>query len=78
MAGRRAAMDDRAVTHRQVATGIAESPGGMVEKQAPHLGACQAQCDRTELDRLAASRIALIGCEIGVTGLQQDARGGDV
>jgi hypothetical protein len=51
---------------------------GMVEKQAAQLGACRAQCDAAELDRLAARCIAFVQGQIGVAGLQLDAIGGEV
>ncbi len=78
MAGWLPPMSDRPVLHRQIRSGVAVFRRGMVEKQRAHFGACLAQCDAAELDRLAARGVALIGCQIGVAGLQQDAVGGDV
>ncbi len=78
LAGRLAAMQDRAVIDRQLGAGMAGLRCRVVEKQPAHLGAGQAQCDAAELDRLAAGGIALVRSQLGVAGLQQDALGGDV
>ena len=72
MAGRLAVTGDGAVLHRQLRARIAESRGGVVEKQLADLGAGEAQRDPAELDRLAARRIALVGRQIGVAGAQHD------
>ena len=50
----------------------------MIEEQGAHLGACHAQGDAAELDRLAARGVAFVGGQIGVAGLQHDAIEGDV
>ena len=72
--GRRAAIENRAVAHRQTGALVSERGGGMVEKHFPDLGADQPQRDSAELDRLAAGRIALVRGQRGVAGLQYDAR----
>src|SRR3984893_4919700 len=78
MAGRHAAVGYGAVAYRQIRARVAEARGGMVEEQGAHLGACLAQCDAAELDRLAARGVAFVWGQIGVAGLQQDAFGSDV
>src|SRR5207248_8170301 len=78
VAGRLATMDYGPIAHRQIGARIAENRRGMIEKQGPYLGAYLTQCDAAELDRLAACRIALIGGQVGVAGLQQNAIRGDL
>ena len=78
MAGRLATIDYGPIAHRQIGARIAEIRRGMIEKQGPYLGACLTQCDAAELDRLAPCRVALIGGQVGVAGLQQNAIRGDL